>query len=318
MDPQDLLLMKKEHSILLVNHRCATELLVIGTFVNYLGILGNLRWFMKKSVSYLPILGWIWALQENILLERNFAKDKAKFGKQLISLFRHCDPFIFTFFPEGTRFTKEKHTASMKIAREKALPELKHHLLPRTKGFVTLVQNLKENYNLNPLSVSIIDVLLSIHAEGSESSTWTLSDVFQGHGGNVKILLRRYHIQDIPLENNNDDGECAMWLQERYQEKDKLLQNYENSPDRNFFSDETVSLPSFQLPKSCSMLILVIFLDVILLLPLISQIITILIQGNYIQVTMIFGGLFLLNYMYKSVIGGIQNDKCSDYGTAVK
>ena len=28
----------------------------------------------------------------------------------------------------------------MKIAREKGLPELKHHLLPRTKGFTLLLQ----------------------------------------------------------------------------------------------------------------------------------------------------------------------------------
>ena len=43
-------------------------------------------------------------------------------------------------FCEGTRFTKEKHAESMKIAREKGLPELKHHLLPRTKGFSLLVK----------------------------------------------------------------------------------------------------------------------------------------------------------------------------------
>jgi hypothetical protein len=28
----------------------------------------------------------------------------------------------------------------MKIAREKGLPELKHHILPRTKGFTLLLQ----------------------------------------------------------------------------------------------------------------------------------------------------------------------------------
>jgi lysophosphatidic acid acyltransferase/lysophosphatidylinositol acyltransferase len=28
----------------------------------------------------------------------------------------------------------------MKIAQEKGLPELKHHILPRTKGFILLLQ----------------------------------------------------------------------------------------------------------------------------------------------------------------------------------
>ena len=43
-------------------------------------------------------------------------------------------------FCEGTRFTKEKHEESMKVAREKGLPQLKHHLLPRTKGFSLLAK----------------------------------------------------------------------------------------------------------------------------------------------------------------------------------
>ena len=43
-------------------------------------------------------------------------------------------------FCEGTRFTKAKHEAGMKIAREKGLPELKYHLLPRTKGFSVLAK----------------------------------------------------------------------------------------------------------------------------------------------------------------------------------
>ena len=41
---------------------------------------------------------------------------------------------------EGTRFTEKKRVTSMKIAREKGLPELKHHILPRTKGFTLLLQ----------------------------------------------------------------------------------------------------------------------------------------------------------------------------------
>ena len=43
-------------------------------------------------------------------------------------------------FCEGTRFTKKKHEISMKYAREKGMVELKHHLLPRTKGFSLLAK----------------------------------------------------------------------------------------------------------------------------------------------------------------------------------
>lgn len=50
-------------------------------------------------------------------------------------------------FCEGTRFTKEKHQESMKVAREKGLPELKHHLLPRAKGFSLLARGAQGRSN---------------------------------------------------------------------------------------------------------------------------------------------------------------------------
>ena len=46
-------------------------------------------------------------------------------------------------FCEGTRFTADKHKTSMAVAKEKGLPLLKHHLLPRTRGFVHSMHGLK-------------------------------------------------------------------------------------------------------------------------------------------------------------------------------
>jgi len=43
----------------------------------------------------------------------------------------------------------------MKIAQEKGLPELKHHILPRTKGFILLLQG-AENRSKFFISKSII------------------------------------------------------------------------------------------------------------------------------------------------------------------
>jgi lysophosphatidic acid acyltransferase / lysophosphatidylinositol acyltransferase len=47
-------------------------------------------------------------------------------------------------FAEGTRFSDQKHAASMKFAKEKGLPLLKHHLVPRTRGFTSSIPHLKE------------------------------------------------------------------------------------------------------------------------------------------------------------------------------
>ena len=51
--------------------------------------------------------------------------------------------FQFLIHCEGTRFTEKKHEISMQVARAKGLPRLKHHLLPRTKGFAITVRSLR-------------------------------------------------------------------------------------------------------------------------------------------------------------------------------
>lgn len=45
---------------------------------------------------------------------------------------------------EGTRFTESKRIESMKYGRTKGLPELKYHLLPRTKGLMMVLQGAKD------------------------------------------------------------------------------------------------------------------------------------------------------------------------------
>lgn len=52
-------------------------------------------------------------------------------------------PPQFLLYCEGTRFTEKKHQISMQVAESKGLPQLKYHLLPRTKGFTTTMQCLK-------------------------------------------------------------------------------------------------------------------------------------------------------------------------------
>lgn len=52
--------------------------------------------------------------------------------------------FQFLIHCEGTRFTEKKHQISMQVAQAKGLPSLKHHLLPRTKGFAITVKCLRD------------------------------------------------------------------------------------------------------------------------------------------------------------------------------
>lgn len=61
------------------------------------------------------------------------------------------------FTAEGTRFSQAKHEASVKFAEERNLVPLKHHLIPRPKGFVTCVPLLQKHK-----CPSILNMQLSI------------------------------------------------------------------------------------------------------------------------------------------------------------
>lgn len=92
----------------------------------------------------MPVIGWTFFFCEMIFLARNWEKDSLTLGESLDRLTEYTDTIILLLFAEGTRFTKEKYEASVKFSKEKGLHILKHHLQPRTKGFVYTIQRLQE------------------------------------------------------------------------------------------------------------------------------------------------------------------------------
>ena len=70
--------------------------------------------------------------------------------------FLNSNTFLFqlVLLCEGKRFTEEKHKVCLKVAKEKGLPHLKHHLLPRPKGFTVSLQALKGKGKVKGITVS--------------------------------------------------------------------------------------------------------------------------------------------------------------------
>ncbi|KOB72228.1 Acyltransferase AGPAT6, partial [Operophtera brumata] len=117
----------KEHGYLIMNHSYEIDWLMGWQFCDGIGVLG-------KVIQYLPPIGWMWKFSEFVFLERSFDKDRETIKTQILELCDYPDPVWLLLNPEGTRYTKEKHDESLKFAKEKNLPLLKHHLTPRTKG----------------------------------------------------------------------------------------------------------------------------------------------------------------------------------------
>ncbi|CAF1177749.1 unnamed protein product [Rotaria sordida] len=143
VDPQDLKHLQHEYSIILVNHRYEIDWLLGLVVAQELGILGGLKIVGKRSLSLIPILGWSWFFSESIFLRRIWESDKKVLEHDIRQLLNgYPDNYYFSVLMacEGTRFTEPKRLESMKYAREKNLPELKYHILPRTRGRVPTSQ----------------------------------------------------------------------------------------------------------------------------------------------------------------------------------
>lgn len=91
------------------------------------------------------------------------------------------------------------------------LPLPNHTLVPRTKGFVATVQGLRSHVT------AVYDLTL-----GYEKGVPSLWQYIQGFARKAHLHVRRYPIDSLP---SDDDG-IARWLQERFGEKDALLEGF--------------------------------------------------------------------------------------------
>lgn len=145
------------------NYRHKTAL-IIGNhsfqfdFIGYLlladifNALGSSKAVGKKALRTIPMFGWSFIFGESILLQRNWNKDCKNIGPQLDKLIKSEIPCQLFLFPEGTRFTKEKHQAGIVFAKENNIPyQYKYHLIPRVKGFVYTLRHYRNNCKYNDI-----------------------------------------------------------------------------------------------------------------------------------------------------------------------
>lgn len=206
---------RKEHAVVLMNHHYELDWLYGWMVGDRAGVLGNCRVYMKKILQYVPILGWAWKLSDVIFLERNWEKDKDHLATKLNQLLDYPSPMWILLFPEGTRFSKEKYAASLEFSTSRGLPPLKHHLVPRTKGFSFTVSR------LDPSRISALyDVTLV--AGMDDSAPPTLTSVLYGKVTKASMYIRKFPLKDIP----KDEAGSAAWLMNLFQEKDQLKESF--------------------------------------------------------------------------------------------
>lgn len=205
----------KEHSICLGNHGYELDWSGAWLMTDKIGHLASCKAMLKNDLKYLPVIGWAWFMSDQLFLDRNWEKDRHKLNSGVDNLLRY-EPMIATFFCEGTRFTTDKFEEAQKFAAERGLQVPRHHLIPRTKGFVAVCKHLKQRKRENPdLKINIYNVEIAF----DDSGAMNLTDIVKrGLSPKGHIYFERIAFDEVP----DEDEACAKWLQDLYLKKDDL------------------------------------------------------------------------------------------------
>ncbi|KAK9015222.1 hypothetical protein V6N11_006339 [Hibiscus sabdariffa] len=123
-------------------------------------------------------------------------------------------PFWLIIFVEGTRLSPDKLLEAQAFASSKGYPIPKNVLIPKTKGIVTAVQNLRS------FVPAIYDVTIAVPK--NQPYFPTLLTFLKMQPCKVKVHIKRYSINDLP---ESDQG-IAEWCRSRFIAKDALLDKF--------------------------------------------------------------------------------------------
>jgi len=302
MDPEDFKLIAKEHAICIMNHKYDIDWLMGWIVCQRTGLLSGNKIIGKASLRLIPLMGWSWLATESIFVKREWETDKKKLTEGLDKiLIDYPDDWFFNvlMFCEGTRFTKAKHDVSMEVARKKNLPELKHHLLPRTKGFSMLIRG----------AAGRIDAVydLTIGIEEKDGIHPDLSNMRNGVPFSGEMIVRRIPMKDVP----QDDEGSAKFIYDLYNKKDEIFDTYKRTG-----SFKSLGVPLVDKPDNYYDYYLSIMWCCLLITPLFYYMWLFLLHASIYAKFGLFLILFLASATANMFIGFSSSDKGSKYGKA--
>ncbi|KAM7273728.1 hypothetical protein ACFE04_028392 [Oxalis oulophora] len=202
---------RKENAILMANHisdldtvialilaQAALELGSALTIVKKTTLLLPVRFTPETSAQFASIYGWACWFSEFVFLDRDWNKDKITLEKAL-----------------ATRRPDKLHVP-------------KNVLIPRTKGFVAAVQQLRARVP------AIYDVTIAVPKSDPRPSM--LLRVIQMKPSLVHIHVKRYPITEIP---KSDEG-IAQWCKVKFVAKDHLIDKFQT---QGTFGDQEIGIP---------------------------------------------------------------------------
>jgi 1-acyl-sn-glycerol-3-phosphate acyltransferase len=211
-----------ESAVVVANHIAWSDFYLIQALAVKAGMLSRCRYFAKIQLRLVPFLGWgLWAMGMP-MVSRNWAKDRHELDRVFAGIVRRQWPTWLVSFSEATRFTPKKHEESILWCKEAGRPPMMHLLYPRTKGFITTVQHLRQAPHVKAVYDVTIAYQKGDHFQVAPSMWDTLSvpGLSADKGFRFHVHVRRFPLESLPTE----DEKLAKWLETRWVEKGEWLE----------------------------------------------------------------------------------------------
>jgi 1-acyl-sn-glycerol-3-phosphate acyltransferase len=202
---------RRENALLIANHQQMPDIVAMMKFCKTTDRLGDMKYFIKKQLKWVPGMGWGLQFLDCLFVERDWASDREKIRRTFNRLVSDRVPIHLVSFAEGTRLTLAKLEAAQDYARLQGLDVPRHTLIPRSKGFSASVEGLRSHLD------AVYDLTIAY-----ERGVPTLRQFIEGFVERIHIHVRRFPIGELPTSVD----ELRQWLFTRWQEKDALLEHY--------------------------------------------------------------------------------------------
>ncbi|WP_312368840.1 acyltransferase [Stenotrophomonas sp.] len=202
------------HYLVLANHQSWVDILVLQKVFNRR--IPLLRFFLKRSLFWVPVLGLAWWALDFPFMGRYTRKQIAKnpeLGRRDMEVTRKaCEkfasiPVAVMNFVEGTRFTRDKHDGQSS--------PFKHLLKPKSGGVAFVLDAMGKGLH------ALLDVTI-VYPKGIPS----MIDLMANRLPEVKVLVRKLPIPAEFIgrnyqEDRNFRAQFQQWMNGLWQQKDE-------------------------------------------------------------------------------------------------
>jgi 1-acyl-sn-glycerol-3-phosphate acyltransferase len=200
-----------ENAIVVANHQQMPDIVALMMFAWRKKRLGDLKWFVKDVIKYVPGVGWGMIFLDCIFLKRAWDKDENRIRATFSRFLRDRIPVWLVSFPEGTRITPSKLAKAQEFSRGRGEWIPQRVLVPRARGFAASVLGMREHIT------AVYDVTI-----GYPGRIPTLGELISSFNSQIHIHVRRHPIASLP----KDQGELGAWITDRFKDKDRLLEAF--------------------------------------------------------------------------------------------